>query len=246
MSSLRGLDIRCPTVGRRSCPTNERQSVKILDVPQSGSLAGQTSSHNRFGQYRRSRATPVNPNSSYQAAVRARMADFATEWRGLTATQRAGWAALGDSMTRTDGLGQTYTLTGLQAYASVNANRASAGYGSISDAIALEIPDPLTSISLTLTTAAFTVGYDPSPIGGSDRLLLYASKQVSAGKSYQSDVRLTAVSSFGVATPYDFKTEYEARHGALVLGNRIFVEVRIWKSGFVSAAVLKSAVVAAP
>ena len=38
--------------------------MKILDVPQSGSLGGQTSSHNRAGQYRRARRSPVQPTGT--------------------------------------------------------------------------------------------------------------------------------------------------------------------------------------
>src|SRR5439155_109028 len=97
-------------------------AMKILDVPQSGSVAGVTSSRNRFGQYRRTRATPVNPNSTFQGAVRARLSVNSAAWRALTAAQRAGWNDLAASMTRTDSLGQTYSLTGFQSYCSVNNN----------------------------------------------------------------------------------------------------------------------------
>src|SRR5438876_229394 len=73
-------------------PCQLLRRMKFLGEPRSGSLAGQTSSRNRFGQYVRSRATPVNPNSVAQAAVRARQSNNAAAWRTITDTQRAGWA----------------------------------------------------------------------------------------------------------------------------------------------------------
>src|SRR5213594_7639 len=120
-------------------------AMKILDVPQSGSVAGVTSSRNRFGQYRRTRATPVNPNSTFQGAVRARFSVNSAAWRALTAAQRAGWADLGTSMTRTDSLGQTYALTGFQAYCSLNNNNLAAGNAVVSDAPVLTTPSAITT-----------------------------------------------------------------------------------------------------
>src|SRR6266545_482051 len=94
--------------------------MKILDVPQSGSVAGITSSRNRFGQYRRTRAIPVNPNTAFQATQRARLAASAALWRTLTAAQRAGWIDLAGAFTRTNSLGQPYNETGAQCFVSVN------------------------------------------------------------------------------------------------------------------------------
>ena len=89
--------------------------MKMLDVPQSGSIGGSTSSRNRNGQYKRSRSTPVNPNSTFQGTVRARMSANAAAWRALTQNQREGWMSLGLMMNRTDSLGQSYNLTGFQS-----------------------------------------------------------------------------------------------------------------------------------
>src|SRR4051812_21389133 len=68
--------------------------VKYLGDPSSGSQAGTTASRNRFGQYYRTRATPVNVNSTQQGVVRSRMAANSSAWRALTGAQRAGWTSL--------------------------------------------------------------------------------------------------------------------------------------------------------
>src|SRR5437016_5052210 len=138
--------------------------MKILDVPRSGSYAGLTSSRNRNGQYVRTRATPVNPRSTAQVSTRTRQTVNAAAWRGLTAGQRAGWSDLGLSMTRTDALGQSYNLTGFQAYCSVNNILAAAGSTLIADAPVLSTPVGLLTMVLTLTSAAFSVAYTTTPL----------------------------------------------------------------------------------
>src|SRR5437773_235439 len=117
--------------------------MKLLDVPASGSLRGDTHSRNRFGQYVRTRAIPVNPNTSAQGAARARLALNSAAWRSLTAAQRAAWSDLGLSMSRTDSLGQTINLTGIQSYCSVNGERLTAGDAVVSDAPAVVTPSAL-------------------------------------------------------------------------------------------------------
>src|SRR5206468_836067 len=95
-------------------------NMKILDVPQSGSQAGTTSSRNRYGQYRRSRATPVNVNSTAQQAARNRLSAESEAWRGLTDIQREAWNSFADEHPQTDSLGQVVTLTGHQMFVGVN------------------------------------------------------------------------------------------------------------------------------
>lgn len=219
--------------------------MKILDVPQSGSLAGQTSSRNRYGQYRRTRATPVNPNSTPQAEARARLAENSAAWRALTDAQRTGWASLGAQMTRTDSLGQTYTLTGFQAYLSVNGNNLAAGNAVVSDAPALATPEPLTTVTLTCSEDAMTVAYTVTPLGAGERVFVYASPQRSQGRSFEGDLRLVHVSAAAAVSPADVEAKYQARFGVQVEDNRIFFAVCRYAGGFLSAPVTASAVVAA-
>lgn len=218
--------------------------MKILDVPQSGSLAGQTSSRNRYGQYRRTRAIPVNPNSTNQSQARSRLAGLAEIWDLLTDVQRAGWLSLGQSMTRTDSLGQQYTLTGMQAYISVNSTNLTAGNAVVSAAPALSTPASLTSITITLTNAAFSVAYTATPLGAGARAFVFASPQRSAGRSFESDYRLIAVTAAAAASPANIFTAYSARLGTPVTGNKIFTMVQVYTLGFLSAPILGATVVA--
>lgn len=218
--------------------------VKYLSVPQSGSLAGQTASRNRYGQYLRTRAMPVNPNSTPQSQARSRLAGLAEIWDLLTDVQRAGWTSLGQSMTRTDSLGQQYSLTGMQAYISVNSTNLTAGNAVVSAAPALSTPASLTSITITLTSAAFSIAYTATPLGAGARAFLFASPQRSAGRSFESDYRLIAVTAAAAASPANIFTAYSARLGTPVTGNKIFTLVQVYTLGFLSAPILGATVIA--
>jgi len=218
--------------------------MKILDVPQSGSLAGVTSSRNRFGQYRRTRATPVNPNSNAQGTVRNRLAAQAIAWRALTDEQRAGWESLGSQLTRTDSLGQSYTLTGFQAYGSVNNNNVAAGNAVVAAAPAIAAPVGLLTATVTLTAAAFSVAHTATPLASGARLFVFASPQRSAGRSYEGDYRLIFVSAAAAASPANVYSAYCARLGVPVVGTRIFLSLQIYLAGFLGGPLSLSQVVA--
>ena len=208
--------------------------MKILEPPQSGSVAGQTSSRNRFGQYKRTRAIPVNPGTSAQGIVRARMAGNAAAWRLLTAAQRAGWADLGLSMTRSDALGQSYNLQGNQAYASVNNIRLLCGLAAVSDAPAIATPVALQTVTITLAAASMSIAWTVTPLAAANYLLVFASPQRSAGRNYEGDFRFIKASAAAGASPLVALTEYTAKFGVPISGQKIFFSLVTATLGFES------------
>lgn len=219
--------------------------MKILDVPQSGSMAGTTSSRNRNGQYRRSRATPVNPASSAQGTVRARMSANAANWRTLTDAQRAGWADLGSGCSTKDSLGQTSTLTGFQAFCSVNNNKLNAGDVALTDAPAIVTPAALTSATVTTTAGTLAIAYTVTPLPAGAKLFVFASPQRSAGRSFEGDFRLLGVSAAAAASPFNALSIYTAKFGVPVVGNRIFFSLVVYLGGFMSGPLVTSKIVTA-
>jgi hypothetical protein len=218
--------------------------MKIIDIPRSGSLQAVTSSHNRYGQYTRQRATPVNPGTSYQGTVRSRLSVNAAAWRSLTDLQRTGWETLGSQMVRTDALGQSYTLNGFAAYCSVNNNRLAAAEAVLSDAPALDTPDSLVTATITLTAASLSIAYTVTPLPTSTKLFCYASPQRNAGRAYESDYRLIGVSAAAAASPYDGFSAYQGRFGTPVVSNRVFFTLHTYIGGFRSGPLVTSKVVA--
>lgn len=218
--------------------------MKILDIPRSGSYQGITSSRNRNGQYVRSRATPVNPATTFQQAVRARLSTNAANWRDLTALQRTGWDDLGLQIIRTGTLGESYSLTGFNAFCMINNNRLQAGDAVVNDAPALAYPDPIATITVTLTTAAFSIAYTVTPLPAGARLFASASPMRSAGRKFEGDQRLIQVSAAAAASPLSIFTAYQGRFGTPITGTRIFTSCQVYLAGFLSTPLLSSNVVA--
>jgi hypothetical protein len=172
------------------------------------------------------------------------MSANAAAWRALTSLQRAGWNDLGLSMSRTDSLGQTYTLTGFQAYCSVNNNNVAAGNAVVSAAPALTTPSALLTAAITLTAASFSIAYTTTPLPTGAKLFVYVSPQRSAGRAFEADLRLIFESAAAAASPADIFSAYSAKFGTPVVGNRIFLSLVVYVGGFQSGPLMTSAVVA--
>lgn len=218
--------------------------MKYLGPSQSGSENGSTASRNRFGQYMRRRAIPVQPRTPTQLNQRARMSTNSAAYRALTDAQRAGWLALGLNIVRTDSLGQAYTMNGFMAYCSVNNNNLDAGNAAVSNAPAIVTPPQLLTATLTLTAAAFSVAYTATPLGAGQRLFIRCSPQRSAGVAFNADYRLITVTAAAAASPANILAAYTAKFGVPVVGNRIFVSLQVYEAGFMGSPFAVSQVVA--
>ena len=172
------------------------------------------------------------------------MSANAAAWRTLTGAQRAGWGDLGLSMSRTDSLGQAYTLNGFMAYCSVNNLKEAAGDASVADAPSLSTPATLLTTTITLTSASFSIAYTPTPLPTGTRVFVFCSPQRSAGRAFEADYRLIQVSAAAAASPANALAAYTARFGVPVTGNRIFISLVSYFGGFASGPLLTSAVVA--
>lgn len=146
--------------------------------------------------------------------------------------------------TRTNSLGATYNMTGFMCYCSCNNNQLAAGNAVLADAPALVTPSTLLTAVITLTAAAMSIAYTPTPLGAGARLFTYTSLQRSAGRSFEGDFRLLAVSAAAAASPANPYAAYVARFGVPIVGNRIFFAFRVYLGGFLSGPLTTSQVVA--
>jgi len=163
------------------------------------------------------------------------MSNNAAGWRSLTDAQRADWESLGSQITRTDSLGQTYTFNGFMAYTSVNNNNLAAGNAVVSTPPTLTDPGTLATVTLTLTSSSFSVAYTATPLGAGVRAFIFASPQMSAGRAFNGNYRLIAVTAAAAASPANILTAYTGVFGAPVTGNRIFVQVQLYLTGFLGS-----------
>lgn len=87
-----------------------------------GKLGGQVASKNRSGAYVRTKVTPVNPNTSFQSAVRQRLSSLSKEWSALSEDKRLAWneAANSGQWNKNDIFGDARRPTGKNLFTGIN------------------------------------------------------------------------------------------------------------------------------
>jgi hypothetical protein len=195
--------------------------VKVLKPPQSGSLAGVTASHNRFGQYERSRRSPVQPtDSARRGEVRQRLAQASAGFSALTNSQQEAWISYAASHPITDKLGQSATLTGHMMFVKINASLLNAGLGQRT------LP-PTVDTTFTPSSVVLTCSDEPevslafSAIPADMRLLVAASRPQSAGTRFCKTFRQFTV-AVANAVEADITAAYADAYGTPVENSVIF------------------------
>jgi hypothetical protein len=216
----------------------------------SRSAGSTTFGHNRYGAYFRNRVIPTNPVTPAQTAVRVDFGDHSSAYRELTQNQQDEWIAYGLNFSRQDSLGQTYTLTGLQAFVSVNRNLATYGAAALQNPGAYAPPIGLATATATADdTPTLSVAYTATPLGSGVKLFIFATRPLSAGINFQPNgaYKLITVTAAAAASPANILTAYVAVYGSVgVAGDKIlFKAFTVNPQGLASPVLQFSAIVAA-
>jgi hypothetical protein len=124
-----------------------------------GSIDGVVFSRTRAGAIARNRISPVQPNTSFQSAVRSQFAAAVGDWKSvLTGEQASGWSDFAQSLTRLNAIGETYVPAGRQLYleSAMNLNRISVA--TLSDAPIDKPEEPTLDISGASAVGTVTAG----------------------------------------------------------------------------------------
>jgi hypothetical protein len=199
-----------------------------------GSVNGVTYARNRYGLYARSKASPVQPRTPAQSERRAQLTVLSQRWRTLSESNRAEWRALADELTRSDALGLTYRLSGLQAYLQVNLWRALLGLAAQDNAPPqLAAPNPVTisTVNYDATNESLDILFTPSPYAGA--LAVWATAPFSRGINFVAPSRYRVIvvlkpTTFGgnIGSPLGISDEYTIKFGIAIpelVGKRIAV-----------------------
>lgn len=120
----------------------------------SGSIGGITFSHNKGGPYFRSRATPTDPNTPQQQAVRAFVGQLSNHWiNTLTPAQREAWATYAANVTVLDPFGDPRFIPAISHYVRSNTPRMQAGLIRADDAPTIFNTGDFTSPSFAVSEA---------------------------------------------------------------------------------------------
>jgi len=198
-------------------------------VAGSGKLGGHVASRNRSGSYFRTKVTPVNPNTSYQAAVRARLAARSQAWSGLTAAQRAEWNAAVANFAKTDIFGDLQNPSGFNLFARLNINLVNIGEAPLTAPPTPQDVINFTSLSVAadFTLQTLTITFAATPIAATEKILLFATPALSPGISFvKSEYRQIDVLAAADTSPHSAETEYIAKFGSIgAVGQKIFVKL---------------------
>lgn len=201
--------------------------MKFLDVPQSGSIAGTTHSHNRAGQYTRNRRKPVQPiGTGRRAFMRAAFGSASSWWASVSPSDQGAWTTYADSHPVVDRLGQTIKLTGQQMYVAVNAQlvNVNSGRSDVVPSTSVTIPPGITAFTAVAATGVVTLTLDGT--GDSDDYILVAfARPTSAGVSFVSNFWQQQVLPADTATPVLVGPAIIAQFGTLASGNKLFVKL---------------------
>lgn len=197
--------------------------MKLLVPPQSGSIAGQTASRNRYGQYMRTRAIPVNPNTAFQQSIRASFGTASAAWRSLTEAEQLAWQTYAQAHPHTDSLGQQIILTGAQMFIGINNRLAAVDLAQVVDVPADPAPDPLLTMVITATApATISIAFTPTPVPASTTFQFFASAPLSPGVSYPGQFKQIDRLSAAGTSPLAIGALYVARWGNFAVGQRIY------------------------
>ena len=200
----------------------------------SGSVGGATFSRNRFGQYVRARAVPVNPNSNPQQVVRTIMNDLSSRWvENLTQVQRDAWELYAFNTPITSVIGQSIQLTGLNMYVRSNLARMQAGQTRLDDAPTIFDVGGFSPVLFdSATEAGQTVRIDITNTDSwaaedDSMMLVYISRPQNAGKQFfRGPYRLAGIILGDAMTPPTAIQNLPAPF-PFVSGQKVFARVAV-------------------
>lgn len=202
----------------------------------SGSIGGTTYSHNKGGMYRRARAIPTNPNSSFQQAVRMYLAQAAAAWSGtLTPTQRTTWNNYAAGTPVTDKLGDQILLSGQQMFIRSNVFRMNAGLAMVTTGPSTPGLAAFNGVTIVDGGGQLNVTYDNSDPWAAvtdGAMVIQISHVLPAGISYfKGPYRLASIVLGDTATPPTSpEVDTSNGFGQSIVGQRIAVRVMATES----------------
>lgn len=191
-----------------------------------GKLGGHVFTKTRSGATMRTKVTPVNPQTTAQAAARSRLATNSQAWRTLTEAQRIAWNGRADEIVKTNIFGDNYKSTGKNTFTMLNNNLMLIGQSPlINPPVMVPIP-AVTGLSLyaNVALAKFEVNADYDGIADGTVLVIEATSAYSAGRfNFDGSFRVISQIADYDGVLVDIMQAYISKFGPLVQGTKIGV-----------------------
>ena len=200
----------------------------------SGSIGGLTFSRNRGGKYIRSRATPTNPNTTFQQIVRGFMAQLTSLWNNtLTQVQRDAWDLYAENVPLPNSLGEPRNVGGLGMYNRTNVPALQGALTRIDAAPAVfnlgEFGNPSIA-SITAATDVLSLNFDDADDWvdeSGSAMLVYTSRPQNPGINYFKGPYRLAAAILGDDTTAPTTPAAVDLAFPVEVGQRIFIKVNV-------------------
>jgi hypothetical protein len=195
------------------------------------SIAGSTFSKNRYGNYVRTKVSPVNPQTTYQQNQRAMLSSLSASWRGLTQAQRDAWSAYAQNVPRTDIFGDSKILSGQAIYVACNLNLVKAGIAVItspgtSNGSPILALDTLV-VNNTGSAMAVTFNINTATVPTNFSLVVYATPAVPPGRGFVKNLFRYVGVFTATANAVTAGTAYTARFGIFPADNFVYLRAAL-------------------
>lgn len=197
-------------------------------VDASGKLGGQVFSKNRGGAYIRTKATPLNPQTTAQMTIRGIFASISSAWSGLQEESRQSFNNLVSSYARTDIFGDLRNPSGKNLFQRLNQNLVISGQPQITTCVQpSEVPFAnLAEVRLNGADNEIELSYAGNLTGS--KVVVWATPPLSAGTSFvKNKLRQIAVINGRDGVTADVASEYVAKFGAFDNDSNIYFGVRV-------------------
>lgn len=196
-----------------------------------GKLGGQVFSKNRSGAYIRTKVTPVNRRTESQQQNRNLLGTLSSAWGAITQASRDAWNSSVESWQKTNVFGDLQKPTGKNLFTSLNKIMLQ----NFPDrSVMLDPPAKknlkvfsITSGTISASTTAITLNLAGESLPNAF-MQVRATPPVSPGTSYVKNLLRNISGAFTVSETSQIVTgsAYLEKFGAIVVGQKIFVELR--------------------
>jgi len=190
----------------------------------SGRVGGIVFSRNRGGDYVRNGPSPINPQSSYQVAVRNALSIASSFWDDMGDSARAawkGWASVNPVQNR---LGESIRLQGNAAYVALNARKAALGHPMLAGTPTRSAPGALLTITPTFNIGAgnFELEFTATPLLDEFKIWILGCVITNVGVSFvKNRLRHFYTSASAASSPVNIESAFNARFGVPSVGQKI-------------------------
>lgn len=188
-------------------------------------LSGTIFSKNRGGAYSKTLVIPTNPNTTAQAAYRAKFGLVSQTWKTLTDLQRLSWEQAVPRWGQTDIFGDVRIPSGFNLFQKLNSQLLRVGSAQITVA-----PLPVTMPQVTSITCSYVAGgasMNALPVfssnyGSNYKVAIRVTKPVGLGvkfvKNLYADIM---IGTAGQTAPFNIQAAYVAKFGLPGVGVKI-------------------------